>query len=195
MGGILIAAYEQGDEIIYLNSLHTSFFNQFFRWATMLGEFPSLLFILMVAVFSSYGGGLILTMNFACVFVTVQICKRLIFAELVRPSVFFEGKTALDFVQGVEIERFHSFPSGHTAAAFSLFFMLSILNRNKRWSYFLFTLALLVGISRVYLLQHFLRDVYFGSLIGVLVTGLFYLSFAQSKFYNNLKWKGKRLYR
>jgi membrane-associated phospholipid phosphatase len=193
MGGILIGVYEQGDEIIYLNSLHTSFFNQFFRWVTMLGEMPAFLLILLVALFSSYGQGLLLWINSLFIFITVQIFKRWIFAGLVRPSIFFEGKAHLDFVQGVKIEQYHSFPSGHTATAFALFFMLSILSRNKKWSYFLFALALLVGISRVYLLQHFLRDVYFGSLIGVVVTMTFYLTFATSKWYSKLKWKDKAL--
>jgi membrane-associated phospholipid phosphatase len=195
VGGILIVIYERGDEIIYFNSLHTSFFNHFFRWTTMLAELPAFFLILLVALFSAYGQGLLLWINSLFVFATVQVCKRLIFANEVRPSVFFEGKMNLSFVQGVAIERWHSFPSGHTATAFALFFMLSILTKDKRWSYFLFAVALLVGISRVYLLQHFLRDVYFGSLIGISVTIVFYLSFASSKFYNKLKWKDKALFR
>jgi membrane-associated phospholipid phosphatase len=195
VGGILIRVYEHGDEIIYINSLHTSFFNQLFRWTTMLAELPSMFLLFLIAFFSSYGKGLLLGLNAVFIFVTVQICKLLIFADQVRPAVFFEGKTNLNFVEGVEIARYNSFPSGHTAIAFAMFFMLSILTKDRRWSYVLFIAALLVAISRVYLLQHFLRDVYFGSLIGVLVPMLFYLSFSPSKFYNNLKWKDKALFR
>jgi membrane-associated phospholipid phosphatase len=195
VAGILVGVYEKGDEIIYINSLHTSFFNEFFKWTTQLAEFPVLLLILLVTFFSGYGRGLLMGINSFFIFSTVQICKQFIFADHVRPSTFFEGKILLDFVQGVEIARYNSFPSGHTAIAFALFFMLSIFLKDKRWSIALFALSLLVGISRVYLLQHFLRDVYFGSLIGVIVTSAFYLSFASSKFYNNLKWKEKALFR
>lgn len=193
VGGILIAFYEKGDEILYFNSLHTSFFNEFFKWITRLGESPALFFILLVAVFMGYGRGLLLSLNALLVFAAVQLFKRVLFADQVRPAAFFEGKAPLDFVQGVEVFRDHSFPSGHTAAAFALFFMLNILIKDKRWSPVFFILALLVGISRVYLLQHFLRDVYFGSLLGVLITAAFYLSFGQSDFYKNLSWKDKKL--
>ena len=54
-------------------------------------------------------------------------------------------------------------------------------------------LALLVGISRMYLLEHFLTDVYFGSLLGMGITAAFYLTFGESDFYRNLKWKDKAL--
>ncbi|MES2621611.1 MAG: phosphatase PAP2 family protein [Bacteroidota bacterium] len=194
-GAVIIAVYEKGDEIVYINSLHNSFFNEFFKWTTRLAELPAMLLILLIAVFSSYGRGLLLWLNMFANFAVVQVLKKLVFADQVRPSVFFEGKMPLDFVQGLEIARYHSFPSGHTATAFALFFMLNIITKDKRWSAFLFFVALLVGVSRVYLLQHFFRDVYVGSLIGVLVPSVFYLTFGQSKFYNNLPWKNKALFR
>jgi membrane-associated phospholipid phosphatase len=60
--------------------------------------------------------------------------------------------------------------------------------------FFLFLfLALLVGISRVYLLQHFFRDVYAGSMVGVVISSVFYLTFVRSGFYNSLHWKDKAL--
>ena len=41
---------------------------------------------------------------------------------------------------------------------------------------FLFTIALIVGISRVYLVQHFLKDVYLGAIMGVLIAmGWYYI--------------------
>jgi membrane-associated phospholipid phosphatase len=192
-GGLIIAIGEKGDDIIYINSLHTSFFNNFFRWTTQIAELPATFLILLVATLSRFGNGLLLTTNLFFVFSSVQIFKRIVFADQVRPSLFFEGKLNLDFVAGVEIARYNSFPSGHSATAFAVFFMLSILTKDKRWSYALFALALLVGVSRVYLLQHFFRDIYFGSLIGVTVSALVYLFFAQSGFYNNLSWKDKAL--
>lgn len=192
-GGIIIAIYEKGDEIVYFNSLHTPLLNEIFKRITQLAEFPVMILILLIAVFSSYGKGLLLWVNSLFVFAGVQLFKKVVFAAEVRPSIFFEGKASLDFVQGLEIARYHSFPSGHTATAFALFFMLSILSKDKRWSFLFFTLALMVGVSRVYLLQHFFRDVYFGSLLAVTITAVFYLTFAQTKLYNNLSWKDKAL--
>ncbi len=194
-GGIIIGIYEQGDEILYFNSLHTSFLSEIFKRTTQLAEFPLMILILLIAIFQSYGKGLLLWVNSLFIFAGVQFFKKIVFADQVRPSIFFEGKAQLDFVQGIEIARYHSFPSGHTATAFALFFMLSILTKDKRWSFLFFTFALMVGVSRVYLLQHFFRDIYFGSLLAMIITSAFYLTFAQSGFYNNLRWKDKALFK
>ena len=187
-------AFEKGHEIIFFNSLHTPFLDQVFKYTTQLAEAPMLFLILIVAVRFSFGKGLLLTINTLLVFAVTAALKNMVFSDHVRPSVFFEGKAQLNFVKGVEIYRYHSFPSGHTSSAFALFFMLSILTTDKKWSFLFFFLALMVGISRVYLLEHFFHDVYAGSIIGIATTTLFYLTFAQSGFYKNLTWKDKALW-
>lgn len=76
----------------------------------------------------------------------------------------------LHFVPNVDVHSFHSFPSGHTATMFCFAVLLSLLLR-KRWiSIVLLVLAVLVGYSRIYLLQHFLMDVAVGAAVGVIVT-------------------------
>ena len=184
---------ERGNEILYFNSIHTPFLDSFFKWVTQLAEAPLLLLTLVIAIRFSYGKGLVLAINTALVFTVTGVLKHFVFETQVRPSVFFDGKAQLHFVQGLEIMRYNSFPSGHTAGAFGFFCMLSLLLNNKKWSAVFFLLALLVGISRVYLLQHFFRDVYAGSLVGVGISSLFYLSFVRSGFYNSLHWKDKAL--
>ena len=193
IGAALIIFFEKGNEILYFNKLHTPFFDKFFVLVTRLAELPILLFIIIVTVRFSYGKGLVLAINSLLVFVTVTALKYLIFADQVRPSVFFEGKVHLNFVQNLEILREHSFPSGHTAGAFALLFMLSLITENKKWSILLFAFSLLVAISRVYLLEHFFRDVYAGSIIGTFITACFYLTFVRSQFYERIKWKDKKL--
>lgn len=193
VGSVLIATMERGSEILYFNSLHTPFFDTFFKTVTQLAEAPLLLLSLLVAIRYSYGKGIILALNSGLVFAVTSALKHLVFDDQVRPSVFFSGKETLHFVQGLEVLKYNSFPSGHTAGAFGFFFMLSVLVHEKKWSALFFALALLVGISRVYLLQHFFRDVYAGSLVGVLVSSVFYLTFVRSGFYNNLAWKDKAL--
>jgi len=193
-GLVLIETYEAGHEILFFNALHTPFFDQFFRYATQMAEAPMLFLIIIVAIRFSYGKGMLLGLNTLLVFGITALLKNLAFADHVRPSVFFEGKAQLNFVQGVEIYRYHSFPSGHTSSAFALFFMLSILFNNKKWAPVFFFCALLVGVSRVYLLEHFFRDVYAGTLVGVVTTTVFYLTFAQSAFYKNIPWKDKALW-
>jgi membrane-associated phospholipid phosphatase len=192
-GGILILKMEQGDEILYFSALHTAFFDRFFALITRLAEAPILILTLILAIRFGYGKGLIAGLNSLLVFLITGFFKFYVFAGSPRPAAFFEGRHQLNFVQGVEVMRYNSLPSGHTSSAFGLFFMFSILATNKRWSYLFFLLALLVGVSRVYLLQHFFRDVYTGSIIGVCTTTIFYLTFARSGFYNGLTWKDKTL--
>jgi membrane-associated phospholipid phosphatase len=192
-GACILTYFEKGDEILYFNSIHTPFFNWFFLLLTKLAEVPVVFFVITLTLRVSYGKGLMLGANSLLVFLVTTFLKSVVFANEVRPSVFFEGKTQLNFIN--EAARYHSFPSGHTSSAFALFFMLSILTENKKWGVFYFVIALLIGVSRVYLMQHFFRDVYAGSFVAVLFTTLFYLTFVRSKFYNNLPWKDKALFK
>ena len=193
-GGILIATVERGNEILYISSLHNSFADQLFKWLTYLAEWPIVVFLLLITIRMSYGKELVMLLNILLVFAAIQFCKYELFPNEARPSVFFEGRQGLNFVPGVQMMHSHSFPSGHTATAFGFLFMLSILTEDKRWSILFFTVALLVGISRVYLLQHFFRDIYAGSLLAVVVTSFFYLTFVRSSFYQKLSWKDKSLF-
>jgi undecaprenyl-diphosphatase len=59
----------------------------------------------------------------------------------------------------------YSFPSGHAASAFAGAFMLAgMLPRARRW---LWALAVLIAISRVYIGVHYPLDVAAGALVGI----------------------------
>ncbi|MCA1759425.1 MAG: phosphatase PAP2 family protein, partial [Bacteroidales bacterium] len=62
-----------------------------------------------------------------------------------------------------------SFPSGHTATAFSVFLMLALITKNRWGKLALFFGAVVVAYSRVYISQHFLVDITAGSIISVLL--------------------------
>ena len=59
-----------------------------------------------------------------------------------------------------------SFPSGHTNASFAV--ATAIFTRNKKWGIAALIIALLIGISRMYLFMHFPTDVLCGALNGVI---------------------------
>ena len=97
-----------------------------------------------------------------------------------RPYSFFEEKgllSTLEFIPGVRINKgLTSFPSGHTMAAFALFSFLTLCFPRKTWlSIVCFAAAMLVGVSRMYLVQHFFTDVYSGAVIGISLGILAYL--------------------
>lgn len=85
-------------------------------------------------------------------------------------SLFRRRRPFIDVVRALVIGRRPdgwSFPSGHTAAAFSGAWVLSTV-WPKRAPIF-FSMASLVGFSRVYVGAHYPGDVFFGATIGMLI--------------------------
>lgn len=78
-----------------------------------------------------------------------------------RPYLVLPGA-----VTGSKLFRDYSFPSGHTTAAFSL--AVSYMVVFQYLCVPLFSCALLVGISRIYLGQHYPSDVLAGSALGTI---------------------------
>ena len=66
-----------------------------------------------------------------------------------------------------------SFPSGHTNISFAV--AVSVLLNNKKWGIPAVILALLIGISRLYLFMHFPTDVLVGMLNGIIWAIISYL--------------------
>ncbi len=60
-----------------------------------------------------------------------------------------------------------SFPSWHTAAAFSL--LPFVFYFNKKLGYLWIAISILIGFARIYTGFHYLSDVLFGGLIGYLI--------------------------
>lgn len=84
-----------------------------------------------------------------------------------RPSVHYG--TQLRAIAEVPLLQWNSFPSGHTAVAFLGFGILAYLTSNKILQSLFALLAVLMGYSRMYLGQHFLRDVCAGATVSLLL--------------------------
>ncbi|MCY7422286.1 MAG: phosphatase PAP2 family protein [Chitinophagaceae bacterium] len=121
----------------------------------------------------------------AIVFSTLltQISKQVIYPDEPRPLQAIADQTLVHYVQGVTIHSINSFPSGHTATAFSFLLILSLFNKSSRWIVLGFAIALLVAYSRIYLGQHFPLDVGAGMLVAV---GTMLLSVMVQKRFENI---------
>jgi membrane-associated phospholipid phosphatase len=112
-----------------------------------------------------------------------------LFTRLPRPKAFYENidTIQLNFIPRVDVHRSLSFPSGHTAAAFAMFMMILLYTKNIYIKVAAFLLAVGVSLSRVYLSQHFTRDIAIGALLGIVIALLIQLSFDKFNWYNNLE--------
>jgi len=76
----------------------------------------------------------------------------------IRPSNILEGVISVGFPNG------YSFPSSHATLAFALAVVLTY--KKPRFKKFFFSLAILIGFSRIYLGYHFPGDVLAGAVLG-----------------------------
>ncbi len=175
----ILSVSEKGDEILWFNANNHPFADWVFRVLTLFGE---IYFILPAIAFVWWKKGrenaMLIIFAMIDVAVVVQALKRLVFSHLNRPAELIGKFHSLRTIDGITALHFHSFPSGHTAAVFALMFLLSSVFKNRAATIFFFSMALLTGISRMYLLQHFLSDVVAGALIGVSVAWIINRYFA-----------------
>ena len=177
IGLFVLFTVEKGDDVLFLNSLHTPFLDNIFYYGTILGNGWLYIVVAVALLWKNYRTAMIAFVCFSLTGILAQILKKLVFDEMLRPGALL-AHDSIHFVEGVKILRHHSFPSGHTATAFSLFCLLSQIVK-PRWMGLMFVMmALIGGISRIYLVQHFFIDVYFGAILGVTVTSLVWLYFS-----------------
>lgn len=87
-----------------------------------------------------------------------QVCKYLIVPDEPRPIKAIADTSLIHTVKGVELHTVSSFPSGHTATAFTFYLLFCLLLEKRWWLWVGLLYALLVAYSRVYLAQHFPLD-------------------------------------
>lgn len=143
----------------------------FFKYATELGA--SVPFVVAAGLlFYKVGDALLVLLAQGATALLVYPVKVLVGAP--RPSLFFATyypDVVLHQVDGVTLHAVNSFPSGHTAAAFSLMLCLTLICSRRSWTAPLFLLlAVVAGWSRIYLSQHFAEDVCAGAVVGVVAT-------------------------
>ena len=170
-GGVLLYFSDLKVLHLQINQFHSPFFDFFFKYFTHLGDgFTVGIVSLVLILFFEIRAGFFIVAASLLDSVVIQFLKRSVFPDHFRPAHYFSDLTEWHTISGIEQHSSFSFPSGHTAAAFCLYFGLALVLQKKWGAFVFFIIALLVGFSRVYLSQHFLEDIYMGSLVGVLMT-------------------------
>lgn len=105
--------------------------------------------------------------NFLLSTLITQIPKNFIWSGVSRPIASGIPVNEIHTVPGVIMHSWNSFPSGHTATAFTIFLLTTYLFPNK-WILLIGSIyALLAAYSRVYLGQHFPIDLGGGMIVAV----------------------------
>jgi membrane-associated phospholipid phosphatase len=169
-GLALLPFYKKGAIELIINAYHHPVLDDFFRMITHLGDGLILIIPIILFIFHKYCYLVLLTLSTLIHLVLVHIGKKWIFQGMPRPAEFFKDISFYE-VPGIQLHHWGSFPSGHTTTAFMLasFFYL-VLPKKIKIHAFLMGIASIVGLSRVYLMQHFLMDIWAGAILGVVST-------------------------
>ncbi len=170
----ILASESRAEIHIFLNSYHNGVFDLFFRLITFAGNGLFVVLVCTGLLLVSFRKALFFLATYVSTGIVVQLLKRTVFQHALRPVMFFKDSFDLYLVEGVKVHSMYSFPSGHAATTFGFFICIALVSKNRLVKLACIVLACLVAYSRVYLSQHFLADIYFGSLIGVAGGLVFY---------------------
>ncbi len=175
IGSILLMTLKKGDFVLIVNACSNAQLDYFFRNYTCLGLGVVLAIMSVLLLFVKYYYSLLTVICLAVAGLFTFLFKQVLFLHMPRPTKYFEHFEGLRIVEGVHFHSWCSFPSGHTMTAFAGATILTLMSKNKGLGSIAFILAVLVALSRIYLLQHFFMDVYAGALIGITYTFLLHL--------------------
>jgi membrane-associated phospholipid phosphatase len=128
---------------------------------------------------------LFILFNFLISTLLTQIPKNFIWDTVSRPMASGIPQDQIHRVQGVDMHLWNSFPSGHTATAFTIFLVTVYLFPKKEVLVVGIFYAIACGYSRVYLAQHFPLDVAGGIVVAILT--VFISLFISSKIKNDVQ--------
>jgi undecaprenyl-diphosphatase len=164
----------------YFKSVHSS--NSSIDMAmvviTSLGDVTTLfiLGIILMIIRRTRKVGMIFLITLVVIVVLVMYIKPLIGREI--PPYGFEPASQLPENFSLESDSLaplaagFSYPSGHAARATALAFIAgyAIYNRSKKMGYAIWVFPVIIGITRIYVMQHYPTDIIGGFMFGALVS-------------------------
>lgn len=169
-GSLFLIISRRGELVLFINAFSNSVLDRFFLRITDLGLGGFVAICGGVLLLFNYRWSLLVLVSLAWVGIFTNIFKRLLFTGKTRPLHYFYYDDFPRFIHDVPLTYYHSFPSGHSMTIFAFCSMLAYLFGGKITAVLLFVLAVLVQVSRIYLLQHFEEDVLAGAFLGVTST-------------------------
>ena len=198
--GIALLLVPKAELHLALCQPHTACMDQLVPLFTNLVDWLPYLSVLLL-LFYRAGWATFLASNLLLTTLIVQPIKHIVNAP--RPLTWFAEHMpdlTLPLVDGVRMNLWLSFPSGHTATFFALFFSLSVIccaeniKGKNILSFLCFLCATFGAYTRIYLSQHFALDIFAGILIATLSTILlYYFLVLKTKNTQLWAWKVKKM--
>lgn len=172
LGCFLLYNFTKPELELIINGYNAPCFDVFFKYFTYLGDGIFFAIATAAVLIYDYRKGILIILGGLLQMIIVRGLKWFVFPQVPRPSMLLAQTMPnypVHYVEGEYLNSIDSIPSGHASTAFTLFTLLVLLIFYKKplLSFICFLAAFLVAFSRVYLMQHFVFDVFFGSLIGV----------------------------
>ena len=167
IGIIILFSSKKGDGVIWVNSYSNSKLDSIFIFVTFFGHGTFALLVTLLFLFKRIYYSIVLCFSFLFVSLFTNLMKHFVFSETNRPlwSIYYNDLHRV--IYDAPVNYSHSFPSGHTMTAFALAAVVSMFIKSKSGAVFLFIYASLIALSRIYLLQHYFVDVFWGSVFGI----------------------------
>ena len=182
VGGFFVGSTERLDQLLLINGANNPFTDVLFQGLTAIAEvvLPVLFLIYLFRFRKEFA--LPYAYSYALSTGLIQFLKHFVFSGALRPLAYFaHSGIKWHIVSGLMISEYNSMPSGHTGAAFFMFFWVAVLLKRFHWGFIAGILAVGVAYSRVYLFQHFPGDTLVGAFLGTSSSYLFYyINYAKS---------------
>lgn len=175
--------------VLLVNSSHNVLLDYFFTGITNFGNGLVFVPFFIFLIFKRFYLAIALLANAGMQSIISIVFKRIIFADALRPLAYVDT-SLVHFVPGIQVHKTMSFPSGHTMTIFGLCFFIGLCTRHYFLSMILLILAILTGVSRIYLLQHFAIDVAAGAALGIFCASASYYWLLG---FNRPSWMNQRL--
>ncbi len=196
IAAIVLALYvDKGTILLSVNEHEVWSVARFFHTVTDFGDHLAYVIAIAVALLVKFRYAVAIACNGLVTLFLSGYLKSLF--QQPRPLVWLREQ-GLDgaelFAFGTFLQpAYDSFPSGHAMAAFSLYGFCALVSKRAWQQAVWLCLAVLIAFSRIYLGFHFLQDIVFGSIVGMLIAYTGYI--LQSRYLTRVKILDVQLYK
>ncbi|WP_430809454.1 MULTISPECIES: phosphatase PAP2 family protein [unclassified Carboxylicivirga] len=163
--------------LLFLNSFHNGYWDNFFWMFTSKEVWIPLYLTMAYVIFKKHGlRGFVTLLSIGLLIVLCDQISTNVFKhgiERFRPSHDEELKYLVHLINGKR-GGLYGFVSSHSTNSFGLAMFTSLLFRKPAYSFFIFAWATINAYSRIYMGVHFPGDILGGFLLGLLLGWVVY---------------------